>query len=121
MTTTESQRTELPLWTPCAVMFANNDYQVIKMDLPGVDRNSVRIATHGDVLEVTAVGRDRRFYWNYPLRYHAGEGQIQTIWCDGALEIDVPRQKASVPTMDGERLPKRASKALPAKKYRVVT
>jgi HSP20 family molecular chaperone IbpA len=94
MITKDIQRTELPLWTPCAVMFSNNDYQVIKMELPGVKKSSVHVALHGDILEVSAVGKDRRFLWNQPLRYHAGDGQFETVWCDGALEIDVPRQKA---------------------------
>jgi HSP20 family molecular chaperone IbpA len=102
MATIAAERTELPLWTPCAVMFTNNDYQVIKMELPGVRKSSVRVALHGDVLEVSAVGKDRRFIWNQPLRYHAGDGQFATTWCDGKLEIDVPRQKALDAPLDDD-------------------
>jgi HSP20 family molecular chaperone IbpA len=91
----DAQRTDLPLWTPSAVMFVNSNYQVIKMELPDVERDGLHIALDGDILHVSAMGRDRRFVWIHPLRYHVGDGHIHTSWHDGALEIDVPRGMAS--------------------------
>src|SRR5690348_9106818 len=90
---TGSMATGTPIFAPSAVMYTNDECQVIKVALPEVSRDSIVVTADHDELVVSGAGRDRQYYRRLPLRYHARREQIETTVHDDVLEIHVPNPR----------------------------
>ena len=90
MTSTGSLVTGTPLIAPSALMYTNDECQVIKVALPEVASDSIVVATdHGDLV-VSAAGRNGQYCRRLPLRYQPEREQIETDLHGEVLEIHIP-------------------------------
>lgn len=64
---------------------------VVIVELPGVEEREVRLAVRGDVLEVAAAGRGRRYYKEVVLPAAVDPQSIRSTYRNGILEVRVSK------------------------------
>ena len=100
------ERGGMTVWTPRTEMFERGDKMVVRVELPGTDRQDVRVSTTGDSLVIEGDRRQseeqqrRGFYrseWTYghfhreiPLPESVDPKDVHAKFNNGVLEIEMP-------------------------------
>lgn len=108
------ERGGMTMWTPRTEMFERGDKMVVRVELPGTDKQDVRVSVMGDALVIEGDRRQneeqtrRGFYrseWMYghfhreiPLPETVEAKDVHAKFKDGVLEIEMPqpRQQGNV-------------------------
>lgn len=103
----DSQRSGMSTWTPRTEMFERDDKMVVRVELPGTDKQDVRVSVTGDALVIEGDRRQneeqqrRGFYrseWTYghfhreiPLPESVDPKDVHAKFANGVLEIEMPQ------------------------------
>ncbi len=110
MSGTSRDRSGMTVWSPRTEMFERDNQMVVRVELPGMEKNDVRVSVVGDVLVIEGERRQtqtqdqqRGFYrseWSYghfhrelPLPESVDPGQVHAKFKNGVLEIELPKPK----------------------------
>jgi HSP20 family protein len=101
-------------WTPAVNISETEKAYVIKVDLPEVKKEEVKVTSENGVLSIEGERRQEkreenekfhrvesvygRFFRRFTLPENAQEDQIQASFKDGALEVSVPKAEPKTPT-----------------------
>lgn len=101
------ERGGMTVWTPRTEMFERGDKMVVRVELPGTDKQDVRVSTTGDSLVIEGDRRQseeqqrRGFYrseWTYghfhreiPLPESVDPKDVHAKFNNGVLEIEMPQ------------------------------
>ncbi len=110
---------QLPLGVPRLDMFEQDGYLVIKADVPGVNKEDVRVELDGGDLVIQGETRSEneakedqyyrmerrvgRFYRRVPLPFEVKPEDVQARMSDGVLEVRIPKPAHTKPT--GKQIP----------------
>lgn len=96
MIETPTRPIENPTWTPGVIIYANYEEQVIKVQVPGVKAEDVRVCKEPGALVVSGNSPFGPFLRRIDLRYDAPLDQVKTSLRLGVLEIHVPNPNGAV-------------------------
>jgi len=102
-----------PTWAPRMDVYTKDGDLVVKAELPGLQKEDVRIALEGNALVVEGERRGEqeikeedyyrsersfgRFYRYLPLDFEADASGIKASFRDGVLEVRIPRPASAEP------------------------
>lgn len=103
----DTQRSGMSTWAPRTEMFERDDKMVVRVELPGTDKQDVRVSVMSDALVIEGDRRQneeqqaRGFYrseWSYghfhreiPLPESVDAKQVRAKFDNGVLEIEMPK------------------------------
>lgn len=95
MISAQPRTSDAVIVAPAAVMYTNAQCQVIKLTMPAVRADSIRVVTDGDEVVVTGLGKGCRYYRRLPLHYRARRERIETRLAGETLEVRLPNPEAA--------------------------
>ncbi len=97
MISTEYRDAEVSVCAPATVTYTNDQCQVIELEVPEANEDTIRVSTDRDEVIVSAEGSHQQYYRRVGMRYAATLEQIQTTLRDGTLEVRVPNPQHITP------------------------
>jgi len=101
------------MWTPAVDIFENNDFVVVKAELPGVERNLISVEVKDGILslrgerkfekEVKEESYHRiersygRFQRSFSLPVSVDQDRVTARFEDGVLEVKLPKKEKAKP------------------------
>ncbi len=98
-------------WMPAIDMYEKDDRFVVKVELPGMEKDEIDISVTGNMLTIKGERKEERekkeenyylsersygrFFRNIPLPSNADANKIEATFNDGVLEIDIPKMPES--------------------------
>jgi HSP20 family protein len=78
---------------PMVDIFDEKDCIIVVAELPGVSENEIKVEVTGDILNLTASDRDRKYAREILLPAKVKPGSVQTAYKNGILEITLEKEK----------------------------
>jgi HSP20 family protein len=104
-------RQSMSVWSPRAEMFDRNGHTVVRVELPGLEKDDVKVSVWNDRLIVEGERREEdeqrgrdyyqsewsygRFYREIPLPETIDAPEVQASFKNGVLEIELPQSSSS--------------------------
>ena len=78
---------------PIVDIFNEEDHILVIAELPGVSENEIKIEVAGDILNLTASDRDRKYSKEILLPSKVKPDSVKTSYKNGVLEITLEKEK----------------------------
>jgi HSP20 family protein len=95
------------IWTPRTDIYEKNDHVHVKVELPGMNKDDVKVEMHNGDLVIQGERKAEQevreedyyrmertygtFYRRLPIPFEVKPDQIQASYKDGVLEVEIPR------------------------------
>ncbi|MFP3178729.1 MAG: archaeal heat shock protein Hsp20 [Thermocladium sp.] len=77
---------------PLTDVFDDGDKIKVVMDMPGIDKDKIKIKVNGDKLIVSAEGNDRRYYKEVNLPANVDPSKAKATYRNGVLTIELMKK-----------------------------
>ena len=74
-------------------VFDEEDHIIVIAELPGVSENEIKIEVVGDILNLTASDKDRKYAKEILLPRKVNPDSVKTSYNNGILEITLEKEK----------------------------
>jgi len=106
-----SRQQSVSVWSPRAEMFDRNGHTVVRVELPGLEKDDVKVSVWNDRLVIEGERREEdeqrgrdyyqtewtygRFYRELPLPEMVDSSEVQASFKNGVLEIELPQSQSA--------------------------
>jgi HSP20 family protein len=109
----KDEDTSLSLWSPAVDIAEQDDEYLVKVELPGVEKNDVSITLESNILTVRGTKRQEKedkgreyhrversygsFHRSFTLPISVQADKINAVFADGILSVTLPKAEESKP------------------------
>lgn len=90
---------------PLTTLEETKDGARLVIELPGVSKDSIKMAVSGDIITVEADGSRGRFKTIQPLTFNPDPSKVSVIYSQGVLEVTLPRSAEGMAKESTEEVP----------------